>query len=145
MQGARSGPASVAILLLAAACGGGGGHGGDAAPAPVARCDWPMWGHAATRTFAYPCPTAISPASASKLKLRWFFKAGDVVTATPAVVGTSVYVGDWAGTFYALRRADGSVRWKYPPKVHPPPNSGKTVWPQAVPEGPGERPGDLGG
>jgi len=85
MQGARSGPASVAILLLAAACGGGGGHGGDAAPAPVARCDWPMWGHAATRTFAYPCPTAISPASASKLKLRWFFKAGDVVTATPAV------------------------------------------------------------
>ena len=145
MQGARSGAASVAILLLAAACGGGGGHGGDAAPAPVARCDWPMWGHAATRTFAYPCPTAISPASASKLKLRWFFKAGDVVTATPAVVGTSVYVGDWAGTFYALRRADGSVRWKYSTKVHPTTYSGQIVSSAAVADVAGEQTVYFGG
>jgi polyvinyl alcohol dehydrogenase (cytochrome) len=104
-----------------------------------------MWGHGPTRTFAYPCPTAISPASAAKLKLRWFFRAGDVVTATPAVVGDSVYVGDWQGTFYALRRANGTVRWKYATKVHPTTYSGQIVSSAAVADVAGEQTVYFGG
>lgn len=144
MRGARSCAVVLALLLLGAACGGGG-HGDDAAPRPVARCDWPTWGQGPARTFVDACPTAISPTSASKLKLRWFFNAGDVVTATPAVVGESVYVGDWAGTFYALRRADGTVRWKYSTKVHPTTYSGQIVSSAAVADVAGEQTVYFGG
>jgi polyvinyl alcohol dehydrogenase (cytochrome) len=145
MRRARSCALCVALLLLCVSCGGGGGRGKGAALQPVGRCDWPMWGHSPTRTFAYPCPTAISPASASKLKLRWFFNADDVVTATPAVVGDSVYVGDWKGTFYALRRADGTVRWKYATKVHPTTYSGQIVSSAAVADVAGEQTVYFGG
>ena len=144
MRGARSCAVVLALGLLAGACGGGG-NGDDAAPRPVARCDWPTWGQGPARTFVDPCPTAISPTSASKLKLRWFFNAGDVVTATPAVVGESVYVGDWAGTFYALRRADGTVRWKHSTKVHPTTYSGQIVSSAAVADVGGEQTVYFGG
>ena len=145
MQRARSCAIVLALLLVASACGGDDGNREDAALDPVARCDWPMWGHGPTRSFAYPCPTAISPDSASKLKLRWFFKADDVVTATPAVVGDSVYVGDWKGSFYALRRTDGTVRWKYSTKVHPTTYSGQIVSSAAVADVGGEQTVYFGG
>jgi polyvinyl alcohol dehydrogenase (cytochrome) len=136
----------VLTLLAGAACGGDDGErADDATVEPVVRCDWPMWGHGVTRTFAYPCETGISPATASKLRLRWFFNAGDVVTATPAVVGDSVYVGDWEGTFYALRRSDGSVRWKYSTEIHPTTYSGQIVSSAAVADVEGEQTVYFGG
>ena len=147
MRRRRRGGGAVAltlIALVAAACGGESGSD-RASVKKVARCDWPMWGHGPTRTFAYPCETGISPATAPKLKLRWFFNAGDVVTATPAVVGDSVYVGDWEGTFYALRRADGTVRWKYSTKVHPTTYSGQIVSSAAVADVAGEQTVYFGG
>jgi polyvinyl alcohol dehydrogenase (cytochrome) len=104
-----------------------------------------MWGHGVTRTFAYPCPTGISPETAPKLKLRWFFNAGDVVTASPAVVGDTVYVGDWSGTFYALGRDDGTVRWKYATKVHPTMYAGQIVSSAAVADVAGEQTVYFGG
>jgi polyvinyl alcohol dehydrogenase (cytochrome) len=137
----------VPTLVAATACSGGDGAG-DAESSrvdAVARCDWPMWGHGPTRSFAYPCETGISPSTASKLRLRWFFNAGDVVTATPAVVGDSVYVGDWEGTFYALRRTNGSVRWKYSTEIHPTTYSGQIVSSAAVADIDGEQTVYFGG
>src|SRR5581483_4449271 len=84
---------------------------------PSAACDWPMWGHDVDRTFATDCP-GLDAQNAKNLERIWFFNTYDVVTATPAVVGNTVFVGDWSGRFYAINRANGHVRWTY----HTPPH-----------------------
>ena len=64
-----TGAAVVCVLLLAlAACSGSGGDTATAPPGtsdgPVAgagECDWPMFGHNLSRTFAYPCESDIAP------------------------------------------------------------------------------------
>jgi polyvinyl alcohol dehydrogenase (cytochrome) len=98
---------------------------GSAAGAPS--CDWPMWGQNPSRTFAYPCATALSPATAKDLRSRWFFNTSDVVTATPAVVDGTLYVGDWSGTFYAIDAASGRQKWMIQADVHPQVYAGQIV------------------
>ncbi len=41
----------------------------------------------------------------------WKVKPGGPMRATPAVTADTVYVGDRAGTLFALNRADGATRW----------------------------------
>lgn len=97
-------------------------------------CQWPMWGHDATRPFAYPatCDTDLAPDTVGRLQQRWFRQTRDVVTATPAVVDGTIYVGDWSGTFYALGIADGRERWTYQAPEHPNVYSGQIVGSAAV-------------
>lgn len=80
-------------------------------PAHHGACDWPMYGRTAQRSFASDCPQAPSPTTASALHPRWVVHTRDVVTAQPAVMDGTVYVGDWSGTFYALDQATGGPRW----------------------------------
>lgn len=144
----RMGVAAVAALaLVAAGCSGDDGPEGPepAARGPIDRCDWAMWGYDADRTFSYPCDTRISPATAKDLKRIWFFNADDTVTATPAVVDGTVYVGDWSGNFYALRLRDGKVRWKYETEVHPTVYAGQIVSSAAVADVDGTRTVYFGG
>ncbi|MSO80006.1 MAG: hypothetical protein EXQ79_10460 [Acidimicrobiia bacterium] len=94
-------------------------------------CDWPMWGRTIERTFATDCP-GITPQNAGDLRRIWFFNTHDVVTATPAVVGNTVYVGDWSGRFYALRRSNGTKKWMYKTKPHPRVYAGQIVSSAAV-------------
>ena len=113
----------LALAVLGAACSSGGsGDAADDGPddAPVAAGDWPRWGHSPSRTCAYPadCGSALAPDTVGGLEEAWFFNTEDVVTATPAVVGDSVYVGDWTGRFYALDRDDGSLRWTFDAPPH---------------------------
>lgn len=117
--------AGIALLALGLVAPGAG------ASRRERRCDWPMWGRDAARTFATGC-TTLSTANAGDLRRIWFFNTHDVVTATPAVVGNSVYVGDWSGRFYALRRSDGSQRWMRRTKVHPRVYAGQIVSSAAV-------------
>ncbi len=95
------------------------------------RCDWPMWGRDRARTFATAC-TTIDPSNVGELQRTWFFNTHDVVTATPAVVDDTVYVGDWSGRFYALRRSDGTKRWVTKTKPHPRMYAGQIVSSAAV-------------
>jgi polyvinyl alcohol dehydrogenase (cytochrome) len=67
-----------------------------------------------------------------RLRLRWFFNTRDVVTATPAVVDGTVYVGDWSGRFYALRARDGKTRWTFTAKPERLVYSGQIVASAAV-------------
>jgi polyvinyl alcohol dehydrogenase (cytochrome) len=122
----------------------GGFTPAGAATAKHARCDWPMWGRDRARSFSTDC-TTLNTANASDLRRIWFFNTHDVVTATPAVVGNTVYVGDWSGRFYALRRSDGTRRWVRKTKVHPRVYAGQIVSSAAVARVGGQRTVFFGG
>jgi outer membrane protein assembly factor BamB len=139
--------AAVLGASLLAACGddGGGDAAEPAAAGPIGECDWPMWGYGIERSFSTRCDTGITPATAGDLQQRWFFNTEDVVTATPAVVGDTVYTGDWAGIFYALDREDGTERWRYETEPHLNVYSGQIVSSPAVADIDGERTIYFGG
>ncbi|HMF84710.1 MAG TPA: PQQ-binding-like beta-propeller repeat protein [Acidimicrobiia bacterium] len=112
---------------------------------PIGRCGWPTWGQGNERRFAYPCPTHLSPQTAKDLKQLWFFNARDTVTATPAVVGGTVYVGDWSGNFYAIDLNTGRPRWTYQAHVHGTVYAGQIVSSAAVADVKGGRTVFFGG
>lgn len=80
-----------------------------AAPA-VSPWDWPGFGHDAQHTFHGR--TTLTEASVKTLRQAWFFPTGDAVTATPTVVGDTVYAGSWDDYFYAVNLETGRLRWK---------------------------------
>jgi outer membrane protein assembly factor BamB len=102
----------VAIVLVG--CGGPTSssakvvHNVRVVPGPG---DWPTYGHDAQHTFHGR--TTLTTAAVKKLKVAWFFPTGDAVTATPTVVGGTIYVGSWDGNFYALNYETGALRWKH--------------------------------
>ena len=91
-----------------------------------------MWGQSLRRTFATPCESAITSTSVGDLQQTWFFNTDDVVTASPAVVGGTAYVGDWSGIFYALDAATGDPRWTFQADTDPEVYAGQIVSSAAV-------------
>jgi polyvinyl alcohol dehydrogenase (cytochrome) len=127
----------LAVTTAAVACSGSSSESRPpsstaAAPAGSGECDWPMWGHNLSRTFAYPCATAISPETVGDLQQAWFFNTDDVVTATPAVADGVLYVGDWSGRFYALDAATGAQKWSFQAATEPNVYAGNIVSSAAV-------------
>ena len=45
--------------------------------------------------------------------LKWKFKTGDVVHASPAIADGVVFIGSWDSYFYALDAASGAMKWKF--------------------------------
>jgi outer membrane protein assembly factor BamB len=80
-------------------------------PARAAAGDWPTFLHDPQRTAAGN-DTIISTANASQLALKWAFKTGGPIAASPTIVGGTVYVGSWDGYEYALNAATGALVWK---------------------------------
>jgi polyvinyl alcohol dehydrogenase (cytochrome) len=72
--------------------------------------DWPTYGHDAQHTFHGR--TTLTEATVRTLRKAWIFPTGDSVTATPTVVGQTVYVGSWDDYFYAVNLETGKLRWK---------------------------------
>lgn len=145
-RGAPIVAALAALALLGAGCASGDGDEGGAGSAAdasattaTAECDWPMLGHGPARTFSYPCESELGPETVGDLEQRWFYNTGDVVTATPAVVDGTVYVGDWAGTFYALDQETGDERWTFETDVHETVYAGQIVSSAAVADADGRR------
>ena len=108
--------------------------GAPAQSEPAQDCDWPQWGQAVQRDFSYPCETELSVDRAADLQPIWFFNSRDTVTATPAVVGSTLYVGDWSGNFYALNTKTGKPRWRYKAPLHGQVYAGQIVSSAAVAE-----------
>jgi polyvinyl alcohol dehydrogenase (cytochrome) len=93
----------AAVLAVAALAAGALvlGHGASATPSPT--CSWPMYGHDPGHSFATaPGCTALSSTNAFSLVPQWWLPTPEPVTASPTVVDGTIYVGDWAGTFYAV-------------------------------------------
>jgi outer membrane protein assembly factor BamB len=80
------------------------------APTVVSAWDWPSYGHDAQHTFHGR--TTLTRSTVTQLRQAWFYPTGDAVTATPTVIGDTVYVGSWDDYFYALNFATGALRWK---------------------------------
>lgn len=123
----------AALLVATVGCGVPASAATDATPTHVAigPWDWPTYGHDAQHTF--DGRTTLTADSARTLAVAWSFPTGDAVTATPTVVGGTVYVGSWDQWFYAVNLATGRLEWKFhtfaQPAVHP---------------FPGEKPRDIG-
>jgi outer membrane protein assembly factor BamB len=66
-------------------------------------CEWPQYGHDPGHSFAQsPECSDVNRRSATRLVPKWVFPTADSVSASPAVVDGTVYVGTWDGRFYAL-------------------------------------------
>ncbi len=130
----------LVVALAASACAGDDGdRAATDATGPIDACDWPLWGYGIERTFATTCDTALAPDTVGDLQRVWFHATDDVVTATPAVVGDTVYTGDWAGVVYALDRETGEERWRFQTTEHRNVYAGQIVSSPAVADVDGER------
>jgi outer membrane protein assembly factor BamB len=97
----------VMLLVVLVVSASASSHG----QAPAAD-DWPMYGRTLQRTFSNPA-SAITPQNVARLRRAWSIRTGDVVSASPTVVGGVVYIGSWDGFFYALDAATGRRLWRF--------------------------------
>jgi polyvinyl alcohol dehydrogenase (cytochrome) len=72
--------------------------------------DWPMFGQNVCNTRS-ASGGPITPATASKLGIKWVYSASGDVSATPAVVGGEIYVPDWGGMLNRIDANTGSAVW----------------------------------
>jgi outer membrane protein assembly factor BamB len=81
---------------------------------PQCNTDWPVAGHDVTHTASVsPGCTPIQATNASQLVPSWYVHTPDSVTSSPVVVGHTLYVGSWDGTFYAVDTQTGKTRWTF--------------------------------
>jgi outer membrane protein assembly factor BamB len=84
------------------------------ADGPACSADWPAAWHDAGHLSSVPAAcTPINDVTVGALAPKWAAHAGNVITASPVVVGNSVYVGDWNGVFTAYNRTTGAPRWHF--------------------------------
>lgn len=77
-----------------------------------ARADWRMYNHDASGSRHASDEHVLGPTNAWRLAPVWTHATPAAVTGTPAVTGGRVFVGDFSGSFYALRQRDGHLRWQ---------------------------------
>ncbi|MDE0505902.1 MAG: PQQ-binding-like beta-propeller repeat protein, partial [Candidatus Poribacteria bacterium] len=70
--------------------------------------DWTMFMHDPHFSGKSPDQTLKPP-----LKLRWKFKTGGPIHASPIIVDGTVYVGSTDGTLYALDAKRWGVKWTF--------------------------------
>lgn len=101
----------IVLLVIASLFGAAVGVIHQLTPVSAASGDWYTFLHDPQRTAAGN-DTAISASNASQLGLKWAFKTGGPIAASPTVVGNTVYVGSWDGYEYALNATTGALIWK---------------------------------
>jgi outer membrane protein assembly factor BamB len=94
---------------------------------------WRQYGATSEHTFATArgC-SPITVSNVATLVPKWFFHTPDSVSASAAVVGNSVYVGDWAGHFYSINATTGAKQWEYTIRIPDPVAFGQNVSSAAV-------------
>lgn len=75
--------------------------------------DWPMYGRDLAGSHYNPNEKIITPATASRLKVKWIFETGGDVSSQPTVVNGVVYFGSWDGKQYAADAKTGKKIWEF--------------------------------
>ena len=75
--------------------------------------DWPMYGRDLAGSHYNPNEKIITPATASRLKVKWIFETGGDVSSQPTVVNGVVYFGSWDGKQYAVDSKTGKKIWEF--------------------------------
>ena len=99
----------VALVLTLAIVGAlpAGGAGPTGGP------DWSMSGHDPAGTRSQPFENDIGPGNVAALAPKWVVTTAGDVSATPAVVGGSVFFPDWGGKLWSINADTGAVNWSH--------------------------------
>lgn len=127
--------AALALTSVALTVATIGTSAAGAARARHPRCGataWRQYGATASHSFVARGCSPITASNVATLLPKWFVHTPDSVSASPAVVGNSVYVGDWAGHFYSLNATTGAKRWTYTITIPDPVAFGQIVSSAAV-------------
>lgn len=82
--------------------------------ASAAGCDWPMYGHDPGHSFAQgPACARIDASNVTTLAPKWSFATDTPVSASATVVNGIAYVGEFAGTLYAIDVETGAELWSF--------------------------------
>jgi polyvinyl alcohol dehydrogenase (cytochrome) len=74
---------------------------------------WPVMGQNLDNTRNQRTETRITPSTVHSLAVKWVFTTGGDVSATPTISGDAVYVPDWAGNIFAVRKDTGQLMWMH--------------------------------
>ena len=77
----------------------------------VLRLGWTSFGQNVCNSRSTALAGVLGPQTASKLSLKWTYKAAGDVSATPAVVDGDVYVPDWGGMMSRIDGRTGHAVW----------------------------------
>lgn len=97
-------------------------------PPAVRAADWPTYAGGPRRLFFNPAETTITRDNVARLRVKWQFPTGAIVTASPSVVTIDlpgegptrvVFIPSWDRTLYALRLRDGREVWRKATPDHP--------------------------
>jgi polyvinyl alcohol dehydrogenase (cytochrome) len=72
---------------------------------------WPMGGHDLDNSRNNPTQAKVGAANANRLGVKWTYTTHGDVSATPAVVGNSVYFPDWGGYLHKVNATTGVAEW----------------------------------
>ena len=113
-----------------------GGLLGGMVSTAVGGSDWNSAGGNLQNTRFQASEKTLSVSNVDELEVKWEFTTGGDVSATPAVVGDTVYFPDRAGNLYAVDKWTGQQRWS---RASPPPAASRVTTPGPLRRSPATR------
>jgi polyvinyl alcohol dehydrogenase (cytochrome) len=105
----------LATTLIGATCAAAATRSGTQCASP----DWRSFGAGVAHSFSVGAGcSAIDTTSVHTLVPAWVIHTPDSISASPAIVNGTAYVGSWDGTFYAVDIATGKARWTFQIRTH---------------------------
>ena len=97
-------------------------------PGNLEKTQWRTYAGSPARTFFNPNETILNATNVSRLRERWRFQTGAIVTGSPTVAAVFVpgegviqvvYFQAWDRNVYAVRLSDGSELWRFTTEDQP--------------------------